>query len=159
MQMVDERCAGLDVHQKSVVACLLIQDSHGPTRKERQTFRTMTADVLRLRDWLMTQGCTQVAMESTGVFAEPILNVLEGHLEVLVVNAHHIKAVPGRKRDGQDAEWIAEVLHHGLLRPSCIPPACQRALRTLTRSRASLTEERSRTIARLHKVLENANRT
>jgi transposase len=157
MQLVYERCAGLDVHKKTVVACLLVAEPKGPPRKERQTFSTMTADLLRLRDWLLAQGCTHVAMESTGVFWKPIFNVLEGHLEVLVVNAHHIKAVPGRKTDLKDAEWIAELLQLGLLRPSFIPPAGPRALRNLTRSRASLTEERSRTIVRLHKELEDAN--
>lgn len=90
MQMVYERCAGLDVHKKTVVACLLVQEPTGPTRKERQTFSTMTPDLLRLRDWLMAQGCTQVAMESTGVFWKPIFQVLEGHLEVLVVNAQRV---------------------------------------------------------------------
>ena len=157
MQLVYECCAGLDVHKKSVVACLLIPDTHGQTRKERRTFSTMTADLLCLRDWLTAQGCTHVAMESTGVFWKPIFHVLEGHLEVLVVNAQHIKAVPGRKTDMKDAEWIADLLQHGLLRPSFIPPAWQRALRTLTRSRASLTQERTRTIARLQKELEDAN--
>src|SRR5215469_9867148 len=139
MQLVYERCAGLDVHKKTVVACLLVAEPNGPLRKERQTFSTMTAELLRLRDWLKAQGCTHVAMESTGVFWKPIFNVLEGHVEVLVVNAHHIKAVPGRKTDVKDAEWIAELLQLGLLRPSFIPPAWQRALRNLTRSRASLT--------------------
>ena len=123
MQIVYERCAGLDVHKKSAVACLLVQEPTEPTRKERQTFSTMTADLLRLRDWLLAQGCTHVAMESTGVFWNPIFNVLEGHLEVLVVNAQHIKAVPGRKTDVKDAEWIADLLRHGLRHPpvSCPP--------------------------------------
>src|SRR5215472_8134805 len=109
MQLVSERCAGLDVHKKTVVACLLIAEPNGPPRKERQTISRMTPDLLRLRDWLLAQGCTQVAMESTGVFWKPLFNVLEGHLEVLVVNAQHIKLVPGRKTDVKDAEWKALV--------------------------------------------------
>jgi len=157
MQIVYERCAGLDVHKKSVMACLITEAPNGERRKERQTFSTMTSDLVRLRDWLIEQQCSQVAMESTGVFWRPIFNILEGHLEVMVVNAQHIKAVPGRKTDIKDAEWIADLLQHGLLRPSFIPPAWQRIVRELTRSRTSLSEERSRVIARLQKGLEDAN--
>jgi len=157
MQIVYERCAGLDVHKKSVMACLITPAANGERRKERRTFSTMTADLVRLRDWLTEQQCSQVAMESTGVFWRPIFNILEGHLEVMVVNAQHIKAVPGRKTDIKDAEWIADLLQHGLLRPSFIPPAWQRMVRELTRSRVSLSEERSRVIARLQKGLEEAN--
>lgn len=156
MQIVYERCAGLDVHKKSVVACLFFPEN-GQLHKERQTFSTMTSDLVRLREWLQERGCTHVAMESTGVFWKPIYNLLEGHLQVFVVNAQHIKAVPGRKTDVKDAEWIAELLQHGLLRPSFIPPAWQRTLRDLTRSRSTLVEERSRVIARLQKALEDAN--
>lgn len=156
MQIIYERCAGLDVHKRSVVACLLFPEN-GQPRKERQTFSTMTPDVLRLRDWLKNHDCTCVAMESTGVFWKPIYNLLEEHFQVLVVNAQHIKAVPGRKTDIKDAEWIADLLQHGLLRPSFIPPAWQRSLRDLTRTRSKLTEERSRVIARLQKGLEDAN--
>jgi len=157
MQIVYERCAGLDVHKKSVMACLITPAPNGERRKERQTFSTMTPDLVRLRDWLKEQQCSQVAMESTGVFWKPIFNILEGHLGVIVVNAQHIKAVPGRKTDIKDAEWIADLLQHGLLRPSFIPPSWQRIVRELTRSRTSLSEERSRVIARLHKGLEDAN--
>lgn len=157
MQIVYERCAGLDVHKKSVMACLIIPAANGERRKERQTFSTMTADLVRLREWLTEQQCSQVAMESTGVFWRPIFNILEGHVEVMVVNAQHIKAVPGRKTDIKDAEWIADLLQHGLLRPSFIPPSWQRIVRELTRSRTSLSEERSRVIARLQKGLEDAN--
>jgi transposase len=102
MQTVYERCAGLDVHKKSVVACLLFPENGHPC-KERQTFSTMTQDLVRLRDWLLAHDCTHVAMESTGVFWKPIYNLLEEHLEVMVVNAQHIKAVPGRKTDVKDA--------------------------------------------------------
>jgi len=157
MQIVYERCAGLDVHKKSVMACLITPAANGERRKERQTFSTMTADLVRLREWLTGQQCSQVAMESTGVFWRPIFNILEGHVEVMVVNAQHIKAVPGRKTDLKDAEWIADLLQHGLLRPSFLPPAWQRIVRELTRSRTSLSEERSRVIARLQKGLEDAN--
>jgi transposase len=157
MQIVYERCAGLDVHKKSVMACLITPAANGQRRKERQTFSTMTADLVRLREWLTEQQCSQVAMESTGVFWRPIFNILEGHVEVMVVNAQHIKAVPGRKTDIKDAEWIADLLQHGLLRPSFIPPSWQRIVRELTRSRTSLSEERSRVIARLQKGLEDAN--
>jgi transposase len=156
MQIVYERCAGLDVHKKTVVACLLFPE-HGQQRKERQTFSTMTPDLVRLRAWLKEHDCTCVAMESTGVFWKPIYNLLEGHLEVMVVNAQHSKAVAGRKTDVKDAEWIADLLQHGLLRPSFIPPAWQRRLRDLTRARSTLIEERSRVIARLQKALEDAN--
>ena len=157
MHIVSERCAGLDVHKKSVVACLITPGPDGEPRKERQTFSTMTPDLVRLREWLTAQQCRRVAMESTGVYWRPIFNVLEGHLEVMVVNAQHIKAVPGRKTDVKDAEWIADLLQHGLLRPSFIPPAGPRVVRELTRSRTSLVEERSRVLARLHKGLEDAN--
>jgi transposase len=139
------------------MACLITSTPNGERRKERQTFSTMTPDLLRLREWLREQQCSHVAMESTGVFWKPIFNILEGHLEVLVVNAHQIKTVPGRKTDIKDAEWIADLLQHGLLRPSFIPPAWQRIVRELTRSRASLSQERTRVIARLQKGLEDAN--
>lgn len=157
MQVVYERCAGLDVHKKTVVVCAIAPDTQGRRHKERRTFTTMTADVWRLRDWLVELGVTHVAMESTGSFWRPIFNILEGHLEVLVVNAQHLKAVPGRKTDIRDAEWIADLLQHGLLRPSFIPPVWQREVRELTRYRASLIEERSRIINRLQKVLEDTN--
>lgn len=150
MQILYERCAGLDVHKRSVVACLLFPEN-GQPRKERQTFSTMTPDLVRLRDWLKDHDCSCVAMESTGVFWKPIYNLLEEHFQVLVVNAQHIKTVPGRKTDVKDAEWIADLLQHGLLRPSFIPPVWQRSLRDLTRSRSTLTQERTRVIARLQK--------
>lgn len=157
MQIVYERCAGLDVHKKTVVVCAITPDAQGQRHKERRTFNTMTPDLWRLRDWLTGLGVTHVAMESTGNFWKPIFNILEGHLEALVVNAQHLKAVPGRKTDLKDAEWIADLLQHGLLRPSFIPPAWQREVRELTRYRASLIEERSRIINRLQKVLEDTN--
>lgn len=152
METVYAHCCGLDVHQKTVVACL--RTGH---QKQTKTFGTMTDDLRQLAVWLKATGCTHVAMESTGVYWKPIYNLLEGQFEILVVNAHHLKAVPGRKTDVSDAEWIAELLQHGLLRGSFVPTAAQRALRDLTRSRATLVQERARIINRLHKVLEEAN--
>lgn len=153
MQVVHERCAGLDVHKKTVVACVLT-----PEGKEIQTFSTMTADLLRLAEWLKERGCRAVAMESTGVYWKPIYNLLEAEdFEPMVVNAQHIKAVPGRKSDVRDAEWIADLLRHGLLRPSFIPDRGQRELRELVRYRRSVVQERAREVNRLQKVLEGAN--
>ena len=121
MEIVYERCCGLDVHKRTVVACLLVPGPAGAPSREIQTFGTMTRDLLALSDWLAAAGCTHVAMESTGVFWKPIYNLLEGNFELVVVNAQHIKAVPGRKTDVRDAEWIADLLRHGLLRASFIP--------------------------------------
>ena len=153
MQVVYQRCAGLDVHKKTVVACLIT-----PKGQETQTFGTMTRDLLNMADWLTEQQVTHVAMESTGVYWKPIYNLLEGSdLTLLVVNAQHIKAVPGRKTDVKDAQWIAELLRHGLLRGSYIPDRPQRELRELVRYRRSLIQERSRVVNRIQKVLEGAN--
>jgi transposase len=157
MQLVYERCAAVDVHKRNVVVCAITPDAKGLRQKEQRAFSTMTPDLLRMRQWLKALGVTHVAMESTGSFWKPIFNVLEGHVEVLVVNAQHIKAVPGRKTDLKDAEWIADLLQHGLLRPSFVPPPWQREVRELTRYRSSVTEERSRTINRVQKILEDAN--
>src|SRR3989449_8014282 len=151
MNVLYERCCGLDVHKKSVVAWLIT-----PQGKQIRTFATRTGDILRMADWLTQEGCTHAAMESTGVFWEPIYNLLEGEFELQVVNGQHIKAVPGRKTDVKDAEWIADLLRHGLLRASFIPDAQQRDLRELTRYRTTLVRERADTINRLHKVLEDA---
>lgn len=153
MQVVYERCCGLDIHKQSVVACLLTGRKH-----ETRTFGTMTADLLALSDWLLGAGCTHVAMESTGVYWKPIYNILEGTgLTVLVVNARHIKAVPGRKTDVKDAEWIAQLLQHGLLKPSFIPDRSQREVQELVRYRRSLVAERAREANRIQKLLEGAN--
>jgi transposase len=157
MQMVHSHCAGLDVHKKTVVAFVRIVAADGSRTTHLRTFRTVTADLLALADWLLTLGVTHVAMESTGEFWKPVYNLLEASLEVLVVNAHHIKHVPGRKTDVKDAEWLCELLAHGLLRPSFVPPAPQRALRDLTRQRTHLVQERARVVNQLHKVLEWAN--
>lgn len=157
MQVMHARCCGLDVHKKSVVACLMRADERGRRRKEVRTFGTMTQDLLALADWLTAAGCTHVAMESTGVYWKPVYNLLEGLFELLVVNAQHIRRVPGRKTDVQDAEWIADLLQHGLLRGSFVPATAQRQLRELTRHRSTLVAERARIVNRLQKVLEDAN--
>ena len=157
MQVLYPCCCGLDVHKKTVVACLLRAGADGQRRREVRTFATMTDDLLALADWLRGAGCTHVAMESTGVYWKPVYNILEGQFEVMVVNAAHIKAVPGRKTDCQDAEWIADLLQHGLVRPSFIPDRPQRELRDLTRTRTALIDERSAAVNRLQKVREDAN--
>lgn len=157
ISVVFDRCCGLDIHKKLIVACLLIRDASGKLTKELRTFSTMTTGLLELLEWLKGVGCSHVAMESTGVFWKPIYNVLEGEMEVLLVNAQHIKAVPGRKTDVKDAEWIASLLQHGLLRASFVPPRPQRELRELTRTRKTLIEERVRIVNRIQKVLEDAN--
>jgi len=157
MNIVYERCAGIDVHKKNVVVCAITPEKQGQRQKEHCTFSTMMPDLLRMRHWFQSLGVTHVAMESTGSFWKPIFNVLEGHMEVLVVNAQHLKTVPGRKTDLKDAEWIADLLQHGLLRPSFVPPAWQREVRELTRYRTSLVQERSRIVNRLQKTLEDTN--
>jgi len=153
------RCGcGVDVHKASVVACLIAPRAGGAPCKEVRTFGTMTEDLLQLVDWLVAAGCTAVAMESTGSYWKPLYNLLEGVVEqVLVVNAAHIKQVPGRKTDVKDAEWIADLLRHGLLRASFIPDRPQRELRELTRYRTSLIRERAAEVNRVQKVLEGAN--
>ena len=157
MQVVHEKCAGLDVHKKTVVACVITPKDKGGWEKEIRTFSTMTKDLLNLSDWLTSKGCTHVAMESTGEYWRPVFNILEGNLEVILVNARHIKAVPGRKTDIKDAQWIAELLQHGLLRASFIPPVEQRDLRDLTRHRSNFVRERVNLVNRVQKVLEGAN--
>ena len=157
MDVLYLQCCGLDVHKKTVTACLLTSTEGPEPLKEMRTFRTMTADLLALADWLQQAGCTHVAMESTGVYWRPVYNVLEGQCELLVVNAQHMKAVPGRKTDVKDAAWIAELLRHGLLRGSFIPSKPQRQLRELTRYRSTLIQDRARALNRLQAVLEDAN--
>jgi transposase len=152
MQVMYERCAGLDVHKKTAVACVLT-----PEGQEIRTFGTMTAELLALADWLLACGCTHVAIESTGDYWKPVFNILEGTCEVVLVNAQHVKAVPGRKTDVKDAAWLAELLQHGLLRASFIPPVAQRELRDLTRYRSTFIRERVTLINRVQKLLEDAN--
>ena len=157
MDIVYSQCAGLDVHKKTVVAAISVPDPAGGWHKETRTFGTMTADLLALSDWLTRHGVTQVAMESTGEYWKPVFNILEANFEVLLVNAQHIKAVPGRKTDVNDAEWLAELLKHGLLKASFVPPEGQRELRELTRYRTTFVRERATLVNRLHKILESAN--
>ncbi len=157
MELRYPRCCGIDIHKKSLVACLITAGPDGERQKEIRTFRTLTADLLNLPDGLQAAGCSHVALESTGVYWKPAYNLLEEDFEVLVVNAQHLKAVPGRKTDVRDAEWIADLLQHGLLRASYIPAAPQRELRELTRYRTSLVQERARAVNRLQKTLEDTN--
>ncbi len=157
MEVLYTHCAGLDVHKKTVVCCRLGVDAQGHKVKAIETFGTTTAELLRLSDWLTAGGCTHVAMESTGEFWKPIWNLLEGSFELLLVNAHHVKRVPGRKTDVQDAEWLADLLQHGLLKASFIPPIEQRDRRDLTRQRTQLVRDRASVLNRIQKVLEGAN--
>jgi transposase len=152
MQIIYDTCCGLDVHARTVVACLI---KHG--KKQVRTFSTMTDELLLLSDWLVSEGCTHVAIESTGVCWKPVFNILEGVLEVILVNARHVKAVPGRKTDVKDCEWLADLLRHGLLKASFIPPAHIRELRELTRYRQSLVREQTALANRVQKVVESGN--
>jgi transposase len=157
MEVVYTCCCGLDVHKKSITACVLSAGNRGNNRREKRSFGTFTHDLLRLADWLQECGVTHVAMESTGVYWKPVWNILAEQFEVLLVNAQHIKAVPGRKTDQKDSEWIADLLQHGLLRSSFVPPRPTRELRDLTRYRVSLAQEINRIANRIQKVLEDAN--
>lgn len=157
MRIVYQRVAGLDVHKKVVVAAIIVQKADGEWHQERRSFGTMTPDLLGLSDWLMSHEVTHVAMESTAEYWKPIFNILENNFEVVLVNAHHLSKVPGRKTDQSDAEWIAELMQHGLLKASFIPPVGQRELRELTRFRATFVRERATLVNRLQKVLESAN--
>ena len=159
MEVVIERCAGLDVHKKSVTACAIVPGAEGRPVREVRRFGTMTDDLLALGDWLAARAVTQVAMESTGVYWQPVWNILEerGGWELLLVNARHIKAVPGRKTDVRDSEWLAELTRHGLVRGSYVPDRAQRELREVTRYRTALIEERTAHVNRLQKALESAN--
>jgi transposase len=157
LMIVYAKCAGLDVHKKFVVACRLIVDELGQVHKALRQFSTMTDDLEALADWLAAGGVTHVAMESTGVYWQPVYNILEGRFEIFLVNAQAVKRMPGRKTDIKDAEWLATLMQHGLLQASFIPQREQRELRDLTRYRLSLVKERQRFANRLQKVLEDAN--
>src|SRR5215207_8534242 len=157
MDVLYERCCGLDIHKRTAVACLIVPRPGGQPAKEVRSFGTMTDDLMCLADWLAANAVTHVAMESTGVYWKPVWNLLEGQFELLLVNARHVKAVPGRKTDAKDCEWLADLLRHGLLRGSFVPERPQRELRELTRYRTSLVQERSAEINRLQKTLEGAN--
>ena len=156
MEILYPRCAGLDVHRQTVVACVRL--AAGPTvETDVRTFGTTTAELLAMADWLAAHGCTHVAMESTGVYWKPIWHVLEGHVELILANALQTRTVPGRKSDVNDARWIADLLAHGLIRSSFVPPAPIQELRDLTRTRKQLVREVSQHTLRLQKVLEDAN--
>jgi transposase len=157
MDVVHTHSAGADVHKKTIVVTIIVPGPNGGLHKETRSFGTTTADLLALSDWLTEQGITHVAMESTGEYWKPVFNILENNFEVLLVNAQHIKAVPGHKTDVKDSEWIAELLRHGLLRASFVPPLGQRELRELTRYRSTFVKERATLVNRVHKVLESAN--
>jgi transposase len=151
-----ERCCGLDVHKETIAACVRLGGRSGHATQQVQTFRTTAADLVVLHDWLAAQGVTHVAMESTGVYWKPVFYALESDFTCLLVNAAHIKQVPGRQTDVQDCVWIAQLLEHGLLRGSFVPPVPIRELRDLTRYRKALIQDRTRVANRLHKALEDA---
>jgi transposase len=157
MEILYPRCAGIDVHKQTAVVTVAWVDQQGQRQKQTRTFPTLTGDLERLRAWLGECGVTHAAIESTGVYWKPVFNLLEGHLTVVLANAHHVKAVPGRKTDVRDSEWLLDLLQHGLIRASFIPEAPIRALRDLTRFRTALIEERTRAVNRIQKVLEDTN--
>src|SRR5439155_16082730 len=150
------KCAGLDVHQQTVVACARVGSGKTVTHAVR-TFGSTTPELLALSDWLATHGCTHVAMESTGVYWKPVWHVLDGHFELVLANAMHIRNIPGRKSDVNDATWIADLLAHGLIRGSFVPPEPIQELRDLTRTRKQLVREIAQHTLRIQKTLENAN--
>jgi transposase len=157
MQVVYNRCCGLDVHKKSVVACILITAPDGTVQRTVRTFSTMTADLLALDDWLRQLDVVTVGLESSGIYWRPVYQLLEEGRTMILVNPRHMKAVPGRKTDVKDSEWIADLLRHGLLQASFIPPKPIRELRELTRYRTSLVQARTAEVNRVQKVLETAN--
>ena len=157
MRVIYERVAGLDVHKKTVVACRMRLTEEKRVEWEKKTFGTMTVDLLKLNDWLNEWQVEQVTIESTADYWKPVFNILEDGFETVLVNAQHVKKVPGRKTDASDAEWLAELMLHGLLRASFIPPKPQRVLRELTRYRTTLVRERARVVNRVEKLLESTN--
>jgi len=157
LSVLYESCAGLDVHKATVVACLLLTAPSGKVTRDVRTFATTTHSLQQLATWLSSQRVSHVAMESTGIYWRPVFNILESHFQVILVNAQHMKAVPGHKTDVKDSEWIADLLRHGLLSPSFIPPKPTRDLRDVVRARKTLVQQRSQAILRVQKVLETAN--
>ena len=160
MKILYRRCAGLDVHQKSIAVCIRIARGRHDLERHIASFGTFTEDLERLCDWLRRHKVKQVAMESTGVYWIPIWNVLErrpGRFELLLLNPQHVRALPGRKTDAQDCERIAELLQYGLVRASFVPPVPIRELRDLTRARVHVQQDRNRVINRIHRLLESAN--
>ena len=158
MEAIVESCCGLDVHQATVVACLLVGKPGKKPRKDVRTFGTVTAELIRLREWLEAEGCTQVGMESTGVYWMPVYTILEEAFKLVVGNATHIKQVPGRKTDVKDSEWIADLLRHGLIRPSFVPPKPLRELRDLLRYRRKLVESTTSERNRMLKLTKHRRR-
>ncbi len=156
MQILFSRCCGIDVHKDSVTACVLIYAEGQEPEVRKKEFPAHFKSLGNLRFWLMAQKVTHVAMESTGVYWKPVWQALEGHFELILANPFQIKTVPGRKTDARDSQWIAELLAHGLIRPSFVPPRATRDLRDLTRYRVKLVQERNRVHNRIHKVLEDA---
>jgi transposase len=157
MDVLYPRSAGLDVHQKTVVACVRIHGNAGRAKTETRTFSTHTAALIELSHWLTEHECTHVAMEATGVYWKPVWHILEGNFELILANAKHVRNVPGRKSDVNDAAWLADLLAHGLIRSSFVPPQPIQELRDLTRTRKQLVRQRAQHVNRLHKVLEDAN--
>ena len=157
MEAIIEKCCGIDVHKKNIVVCLAVGKPDEKPRTTVKTFSTMTCDLLACKDWLVSEGCSHAAMESTGVYWKPVYNILEGSMEVILANARDIKNVPGRKTDVKDCEWIADLMRHGLIKGSFIPPKPIRELRDLTRYREKLIQQRSSELNRLQKFLEDAN--
>lgn len=157
MEVMHGRCAGLDVHKKTIVVCVMITGAEGGVEKHRGTFETMTPDILAMSDWLKSHGVTHVAMESTGVYWRPIYQLLEGQFTLLVANAQQIRRMPGRKTDVMDADWVADLLRHGLIAPSFVPSRPQRELRELTRHRSNVVGRRAQCINEVHRTLEGTN--
>jgi transposase len=157
MEAMIERCCGIDVHKKTIVVCLAVGKPQEKPKTLVKTFSTMTRDLLACRDWLVSEGCTHAAMESTGVYWKPVFNILEDKMEVILANAKAVKNVPGRKTDVKDCEWLVKLLRYGLLKASFIPPKPIRELRDLTRYREKLIQKRSSELNRLQKFLEDAN--
>ena len=156
MEVIHARCAGLDVHKETVVACARIV-THTAVKQDVATFGTTTTSLLELSDWLERHGVTHVAMEATGAYWKPIWHVLEGSFELVLANAMHVKNVPGRKTDTNDAMWLADLLAHGLIRASFVPPTSIQDLRALTRTRKQLVREKAAHVLRVEKVLQSAN--
>lgn len=157
LNVLFSHCAGIDVHKRGLVVCRLTPAADGTVRSETRSFGTTTAELLRLNDWLAEAAVTHCAMESTGVYWKPVFNILEANFTVWVLNAQHVKNVPGRKTDVKDAQWLAELLRYGLVQPSFIPPPQQRQLRELTRERSNFVQQRATLVNRVQKVLEGAN--
>jgi transposase len=157
LRVIHPHCAGLDVHKDTVVACRVARNTNGERIIETATFGTTTSDILEMSEWLDLAETKVVAMESTGVLWRPIWNLLEGNFDLILVNPRDVKQVPGRKTDATDAQWIAELVEHGLVSPSFVPPPAQRVLRDLTRTRSTLVRQRAENVNRIQKTLETAN--